>query len=302
MIDADDTCIIDPVDQSDVVNEPPKSPKPQVRIEQRCATRYQCALPLAVVPITLDGSPGGVRWSDAKSVDINEHGLAFTLKQTDRMDANQLIIGVDAAAGRRFGVAEMAYQKFESETLRIGCRWIDQQPGDPFLARHLRPRINGQTMKFVYRYTKACLSHWHDLGVLDQHLIDRVLVCPSCRTLPTWRQGCHRCGSGRIRQDRLIHHFACAHVGPAPDFETPSGLQCPKCRTKSIIVGSDFEYIVGPLECFECDASGGQPAMSGLCHRCYQRFEPEQACEELLHAYSMPRLNVQKDLLQRQDH
>lgn len=264
--------------------------------ELRQTKRYRCKSALSVVPVSLDAGPGEVQWSDAESVDFSLEGISFCLKRDQKIEARTVVIGIDTSRGRRFGVAMLSYQTKVGDKFRIGGQWINNHADDPFAVDLLRPRIDSRTLHFGYPGGEARLMHWLDLGVLHRYLIDRVMVCPACETLPTWRKGCNQCGSGRIDQDRLVHHFACAHVGPANEFETPAGLQCPKCRTQKLIVGSDFEYINGPLKCFDCSSSGGLPAMSALCHRCFARFDADDALEKLLYGYSVERLNPGRDL------
>ena len=64
-----------------------------------------------------------------------------------------------------------------------------------------------------------------------------------------------RSGSVKVTNERLIHHFACAHVAPVSDFEKGGELVCPKCRMRRMIVASDFEYANGPYRCADCHRS-----------------------------------------------
>lgn len=265
--------------------------------QYRSTTRFRCDTNVAIVPVALDGRPGAVQWSEAETVDVSLEGISFSLKTERRLDTKTVVLGVDTSAGKRFGTAMLSHQDPQPGGFRVGGKWITGVAGDPLIGSNLRPRIDSRTMRFAYPCHEECLEQWHSLGVLKKYLIDRVLVCRQCETLPTWRRGCHQCGSGRIDQDRLVHHFACAHVAAASEFETPTGLHCPKCRTKNMIVGSDFEFIDGPLQCFDCDASGGLPTMSGLCHRCFDRFEHADAFEKKLYGYNVDRLDPLRDLV-----
>jgi Zn finger protein HypA/HybF involved in hydrogenase expression len=186
---------------------------------------------------------------------------------------------------------EIVSQASSQDVIRIGGRWVIGTPEDVLLPDKLRPRVDPRTLTFIYGWSEETLNQWSGLGVLRQYLVDRVLLCDRCGSIPSWRNGCHVCGSGRIHRDRLVHHFACAHVGRASEFETAAGLQCPKCRSANLIVGSDYEFIEGPVECYDCGAKGGQPTMAAMCHRCHRRFSLEEAEERLLHAYHVERLD-----------
>ena len=90
---------------------------------------------------------------------------------------------------------------------------------------------------------------------------------------------------------RLIHHFACAHVGPICDFETSEGLVCPKCRRRRLVVGSDFEYQAGASRCLDCHWSGSELEQVGQCLRCAFRFAGRQAQSLEMIGYHVHRLD-----------
>ena len=247
---------------------------------------------VAVVPVLLDGGPGDLQWAEATTEDVSATGISLLLDGASEIRSQVCVIGADSPAGGRcFGTMEIVSQRPADGGLRIGGRWIIGTPDDILLSEKLRPRVDPTTLSFAFGYPEEILKQWSKLGVLRQYLVDRVLLCGKCSSIPSWRHGCHVCGSGRIHRDRLVHHFACAHVGRSVDFETTHGLKCPKCRTNKLIVGADFEYIEGPVECFDCGAKGGQPTLAAMCHRCHRRFGLDEAEEKQLFAYHVERLD-----------
>lgn len=260
--------------------------------ERRTMPRRAKTQVVAVIPVLLDGGPGDLQWADAVTEDVSATGLGLTMKSDGALQCRTAVIGAESrTGGRAFATMEIISQQADGDLVRIGGRWVIGAADDVLLAEKLRPRVDPKTLTFVYGWSEDTLNDWARLGVLRQYLVDRVLLCDRCGSIPSWRNGCHVCGSGRIHRDRLIHHFACAHVGRAGDFETAAGLQCPKCRTANLIVGSDYEFIEGPVECYDCSAKGGQPTMAAMCHRCHRRFSMEEAEERLLHAYHVERLD-----------
>jgi len=153
------------------------------------------------------------------------------------------------------------------------------------------PAFRPNTMEFALGQPEEVLRKWAEIGILQPKVVDRVQLCPQCRGLPTFRRGCRHCGSVQVANDRLIHHFACAHVGLAADFETPSGLRCPKCRTRSLIVAADFDHLVGPYRCHGCHWSDSELEQVGQCLRCQFRFPCSQATEIDLVGYQVNRLD-----------
>ena len=154
----------------------------------------------------------------------------------------------------------------------------------------LLPAFHAHELRFANRGSTEELLAAVEQGLLMPQLLDRVMVCPRCESLPSFRQGCPCCGSGRVEQESLIHHFACAHVGSVADFESAVGLSCPKCRARHLTVGADFEYQSGPLRCLDCQWRPADLEIVGHCLRCNFRFPAHQALTKDLVAYHVRRM------------
>jgi hypothetical protein len=155
----------------------------------------------------------------------------------------------------------------------------------------LTPAFDPQTCQMTRQFPSLMLNKWADAGVLTRSVWDRVKVCPRCAGLPSYRQGCRACGSIRLDNQRLIHHFACAHVGPVADFDEQGELACPKCRTRHLVVGADYEYLTGPYQCLDCNWNDTELEQVARCLRCDFRFPAHQATERELGAYHAHRLD-----------
>ncbi len=261
--------------------------------DRRNMPRQEVQQSVAVIPVMLDGGPGTLQWADANLRDVSASGLALHLRHESQLSGRTLVIGVESSSGgRAFATLRIESQSQAADgLLRIGGKWAAGSNDDILAAEKLRPRVDPKKLSFVYGLPFDTLAEWTRLGVFRRYLVDRVLLCDRCGSMPSWRMGCHVCGSGRIHRDRLVHHFACAHVDRAVEYETAEGLQCPKCRTANLIVGSDYEFIDGPVECCDCGARGGQPTMAAMCHRCHHRFSMEESDERPLYAYHVERLD-----------
>jgi len=161
----------------------------------------------------------------------------------------------------------------------------------------LTPVFDPMTLKYHYGLPSSMLRAWQDDGTLNKVLIDRVQVCPKCGALPSFRFGCAACGSGCVTNDRLIHHYACAHVAPIDDFEQNDRLVCPKCRVKDLIVGADFEYLTGPYRCLDCNWSAAELEHVAHCLACQYRYPASESVIEDLVAYHSRR-NIRGELPQ----
>jgi hypothetical protein len=249
---------------------------------------------LAVIPVRLDQTPGEVSWTDSFSVDARGSSVAFMIDAEESIPSQHVIVGASLAGRpRSFTMLAIQSQNTINRELRIDACPVKDEKEDLLSNRNLTPRVDTRQFQFTYAFSREILSQWESLGVLRRYLVDRVLVCPGCESIPTWRKACPKCGSARHSRDRLIHHFACAHVGNANTFQSMGNvLQCPKCCATRLIAGTDFEYVAGPLKCFDCQQSGCQPTLGCLCHQCLRRFTPTEATEMELYGYHVDRLDL----------
>ena len=139
------------------------------------------------------------------------------------------------------------------------------------------PKFDPQSQRFTYGATEDQIAAWKNDETVSKVALDQVLVCPCCACLPTFRQGCGNCGSAWTQPESLIHHYACAHIGPESDFRKGNDLLCPKCRQTGLVVGSDFETATGGYLCADCGARTSQPELIGHCLSCQHRFPATEA-------------------------
>jgi hypothetical protein len=136
----------------------------------------------------------------------------------------------------------------------------------------LRPAFNPQSLRLEYSISARILNRLADAHVLARTIVDRLHLCPRCGGLPNYRSVCHACSSPLVLTDELIHHYACAHVGPVKEFRQGDHLRCPKCQIESLIVGADYEFLPGLYKCLECSRTGSQLQMRGSCLVCQHDF------------------------------
>ncbi len=139
------------------------------------------------------------------------------------------------------------------------------------------PKFDPQSQRFTYGASEDQIAAWKNDETVTKVALDQVLVCPCCAGLPTFREGCGNCGSAWTQPEALIHHYACAHVGPESDFRKGHDLLCPKCRQTGLVVGSDFETVTGGYRCADCAARTSQSELIGHCLSCQHRFPATEA-------------------------
>ena len=153
------------------------------------------------------------------------------------------------------------------------------------------PVLDLSQLKFVPSLPAHQIESARQRGELHEVLLDRVWVCPQCRAVPTFRPACPCCGSAGVERERMMHHFACAFVGPTSEFQlNAEGLACPKCCTQRLMVGTDCEFLDGPWRCGDCDWSPAELEIVGHCLKCGFRFPAQQAVLEDLVGHHVDRL------------
>lgn len=159
---------------------------------------------------------------------------------------------------------------------------VFSRPPEVFL-----PEFDPRTKQVNFGVFEQRLSEWEHDPSTTRVAVDRIIVCPKCDGIPTLRPGCGSCGSAWIEPQILIHHYACAHVGPESEFRTPEGLVCPKCRLRNLVAGSDFEQIQGCLQCSDCGAVSTEPRLIAHCLNCQHRFPAASGRLKSIYAYKV---------------
>jgi GGDEF domain-containing protein/predicted Zn-ribbon and HTH transcriptional regulator len=121
---------------------------------------------------------------------------------------------------------------------------------------------------------------------LDRRLTDKVHLCPSCgwHTL-NFVEVCPRCRSLDIEIENVIHHFACAYVGPWSEFKKGVDLVCPKCNDVLRHLGMDYERPSDTYVCRGCGYVFTDSAVEGHCFRCKNVASAPQLSAQNVYEY-----------------
>jgi hypothetical protein len=260
--------------------------------DRRHGPRYAVHTPLLVVPVTPDGLPRGDIRAAGLTRDISTGGIGFECESPDGPCGAELIVGLQDAQGvlRFEGVEVRGICRLGHGRVRIAGRFRGLVH-DVLTAESLKPAFDPGSLGFTLPFAEELLQALAEVGVLECVAEDRVQLCPGCHALPCFRPGCPACGGARTAGDRFIHHYPCALVAPVADFEADGELVCPKCRTRRLVVGSDFEYLTGAHRCPDCHWSGTDLEHVGQCLRCGLRFPGYQAFTLELCTYHAHRLD-----------
>jgi hypothetical protein len=257
----------------------------------RRADRLEIARSVSVIPVNAAGFPESDRMTYGVSIDLTLLGIGFLVEANYKLKLSRYVIGIEGDDGLSYySTAAIRHKRQVAEGQRVGAEFLKGEH-DLFRRQNLQCQLNPQTMTLESGLRSETLLAWQALGVLQSTTYDRVSVCPDCGALPTIRNGCKKCGSARVDYQRLIHHYACAHVGFDTEFEDRGSLTCRKCRAHSLVVGADFEYLTGPYICLDCKWSDTTLELFCNCLRCGFRFPTHQAQEQEVIGYSVARLD-----------
>jgi hypothetical protein len=262
-------------------------------IDRRRDPRFPTVRSVSVVPILPDFRLD-LSWRAAGEViDISASGIGVRLESVPSTIARSLLLGVGMPDGRlQYTAVEVCrIDSVGPNAKRVGARF--GETGNRLLQSPvLTPIFDPKKMQYRFPIPEGALRDWVEAGVLSPRLLDRVLVCPRCETLPTFRHACRACKSARIDRERLIHHYACGHVDRIDAYRLGDELRCPKCLRRNLVVGADFDFQQGPVVCADCRWRDSDAAYVGHCLRCGFRFVAEEAKEQQLVGYDAQRLDV----------
>ncbi|MBI1337545.1 MAG: hypothetical protein GC164_11345 [Phycisphaera sp.] len=260
--------------------------------DRRIHPRFRLDRPVVVLPVLPDGSPDVEHASKGATLDVARGGLQLDIEARAALrEGASLAVGVEQAGG---GVAYegVVVRHIRQRNGHVAFGGVFAGDAHRLLETGSRlPAFSPDKLAYDLPGSNQVYDKWAQAGVLKPVLMDHVQVCPRCGGLPTFRMGCRRCGSGRLVEDQLIHHFACANVDLASKYEVDGMLKCPKCRTKKLVVGSDYEYLT-THRCLACRWSDYEPTRVGHCLRCSLRFAGHEAVERELVGYDAQRLDV----------
>jgi hypothetical protein len=255
--------------------------------------RFSIERPVQLTAVGLDGMLDVSQRCNGTSREVSVRGISVDVTHGAFHASQPLLLGMhfEQRGIQYAGLIVRRVEKLEDGTVRLGSDF-GGPAADVLSTGHLLPKFHADQMAFLLPQAPQVYDNWADSGVLQKTLLDHVMVCPKCAAIPTVRNACRKCGSGRVANDRLIHHFACAYVGFQAEFETGTNeLVCPKCQLRKLSIGADFEYLTGQNRCRSCGWRDSEVELVGHCLRCSNRFEMAQAREQELYRYDVSRLD-----------
>lgn len=235
-------------------------------------------MPVEVIPVDPEGLPALAQRCHGTVVLLGEDRVLLNLEAPPELPA--LVVAVRA---ERDSLQYLGMDVQSAERLHTGQLRVEGQIGgvaDALLQpKNLTPRFHFDTMTFTFGFAAPVLHRWEAAGVLQSVVIDRLLLCPRCHGLPSFRQGCSRCGSGRVH--RLL----------AEQSETnqPLFLSIPWLRSSAGPVQAPAKHRYS-YRCQDCHSTEVELVPVTQCLHCHHRFAMQESYELVLRGYRVDRL------------
>ncbi|MFT7639454.1 MAG: DNA-binding NarL/FixJ family response regulator [Pirellulaceae bacterium] len=262
-----------------------------------CANRrrrpsYRTDKSIVVIPVH-GQAPGEPIEIDGAIANRKCGTLEFTLPECSQLPSSRLVVGILGEDELRyFGTVDVDACEPCQDGLRITIRFTEGID-DLLHPSNVVPKLDATSFKFGTAVSSEALNKWSSLGIIRPMIVDRVLVCPHCQGVPTFREGCVSCGSTRTVSTQMMRHRACSHVAPFDEFLKQHKVDCPKCGIANLVAGIDLDYVDGPYRCLDCEWTDSETTMVGQCMGCKERFLTPDALQLELIGYSCNRLKTE---------
>ncbi len=259
----------------------------------RHGVRYELTLPAICYPVSVSNEVDRSASITAIVANVSSSGLMLVTDAAQPYPGLDLVVGVERNQGQfEFCAGTVLASKRNSRGLIEIHLQFGGYMNELLLSEMIFPVLDRTRMQFGLPFSERTLASLCKLGAMAAETLDVVVVCPHCQALPTLRDGCSLCLSSNVTTSKMIHHFACANVDFLEKFETPAGLCCQKCRTRNLIIGSDYEYLEGPQTCQDCGKSHLETIQIGHCLNCEHRFPLATAKRMEIVGYRVNRLDT----------
>lgn len=292
IIGADDANIRDLIDSElSRKGKPSQAPADKPQHQQRQQVRYDVQHPLACYPVLPSLEIDAARRTDGVLENVSQSGFQFNVAGDGFKPGDHLLIAVEMGKEWKFiDVKVIRTIGGTAASTRIHSS-IDGPLQKLFLEDVLLPTLDADQFQYVLPFSESVFRSLCTIGAAHRIVMDQILVCPDCLSMPTTRKGCSQCLSHVTATSLMIHHFACAHVDFVERFDQDTEIACPKCRGRKMIIGADYEYLDGPVECRECGHRNMEEILVGHCLSCSKRFPFNQAKSLEIVGYRVNRLD-----------
>lgn len=167
----------------------------------------------------------------------------------------------------------------EQKTLKA---YIDRNSTTGYTYPILESLMNG---KSPYRLMEFAVEE----GLFTTQFQDSVYTCNTCEDgFLMYREACPKCHNTYLSSQDLIHHFACAHIGPERSFQRDNNeLVCPKCDKALKHIGIDYDKPAVMHHCNTCHHEFQSFQIVATCCSCHKTTEVEHLLKREILTYHL---------------
>lgn len=260
---------------------------------QRRNARYEISKSVICFPVLPSHEISVTEAMVGIAVNIGLNGMKVLVDSLQPFNGMEVLVGVECRPGEYQFVSgiTVSTRKSGDSAFEVGVEFRGYLH-EVLECEQIIPVLDTEEMRFNLTYPEPMLASLCKVGAAVSMQLDSVTLCPNCHGIPTLRYGCSLCLSNNVKASRMIHHFACANVDFVENFELENELCCQKCRTRKMIIGSDYEYLDGPNMCYDCGQANLEKIQIGHCLSCEHRFPFETVYHKDIVGYRVKRLDV----------
>ena len=147
---------------------------------------------------------------------------------------------------------------------------------EPIMVRSETPSypVLSDLKGYSQRKIQYTLDELVESGVLNEDLYEKLIACPQCHKSARVfnRSKCPECESHKVMINRLMQHLDCGAIYKQTEYQTPSGIICPKCG-KKISEDLELKSVGVSFECQSCGSLFSDPLRSYFCRDCSNEFQ-----------------------------
>lgn len=135
----------------------------------------------------------------------------------------------------------------------------------------------------------------HREGMLWGEFHEKVYLCNNCNSgFLSYREVCPHCNSSNSKTEDLIHHFPCAYIGPASDFQNQidNSLSCPKCNKTLRHIGIDYDKPSVIHHCNNCTQNYQDAFVKSKCMACEVDIDVQYLVPKTVYNYKLTRRGI----------
>ena len=130
-------------------------------------------------------------------------------------------------------------------------------------------------------------------GLLGQVFFERAHQCSHCHSMRVIvREECQKCTSSNLREETLVHHYACSYQGPKSEFMQDGRMICPKCHERLRHYSVDYDASGTIIICNDCNHVAGDADIGFVCMDCGQHTSAVDARTVDLYHYTLTQQGI----------